>query len=122
MAGGNFLRGYCVHGIMPRKHRVHEPGSIWHVHSRGNAGMKLFEDADIFLGDVQSGGSVATSGLDLLRGLGYDPIILIGQDRAYTGREIHSTGTHHNEKWLINLSRIINFHLYLILHQSRLIE
>ena len=57
-------------------------------------------------GDIQSGGSVATSGFELLRFLGCDPIFLIGQDLAYTGREIHSTGTHHNERWLGTLSRV----------------
>ncbi len=57
------------------------------------------------IGDVQSGGSVATSGFDLLRNLGVSRLFLIGQDLAYTGREIHSTGTHHNERWLCSISR-----------------
>ncbi|NBU98160.1 MAG: DUF115 domain-containing protein, partial [Spirochaetia bacterium] len=56
-------------------------------------------------GDIQSGGSVATSAFDLLRFLGINQIFLVGQDLAYTGREIHSTGTHHNEKWLTLVSR-----------------
>ncbi|MFB5649946.1 motility associated factor glycosyltransferase family protein [Leptospira wolffii] len=57
------------------------------------------------IGDVQSGGSVATTAFDLLRGLGCKPCFLVGQDLAYSGREIHSTGTHHNEKWLTLLNR-----------------
>ncbi|HMX58432.1 MAG TPA: DUF115 domain-containing protein [Leptospiraceae bacterium] len=57
------------------------------------------------VGDVQSGGSVATTGFEILRYLGCDPILLIGLDMAYTGGEIHSTGTHHNEKWLTKISR-----------------
>ncbi|PJZ70345.1 hypothetical protein CH373_11900 [Leptospira perolatii] len=57
------------------------------------------------IGDVQSGGSVATTAFDLLRVLGCQPCFLVGQDLAYSGREIHSTGTHHNEKWLTLLSR-----------------
>ncbi len=48
------------------------------------------------IGDIQSGGSVATSAFDLLLNLGCDPVILVGQDLAYTGREIHSSGTYHN--------------------------
>ncbi len=56
-------------------------------------------------GDIQSGGSVATSAFDVLRFLGIKQIFLVGQDLAYTGREIHSTGTHHNEKWLTLVSR-----------------
>ncbi|MDX1957229.1 MAG: 6-hydroxymethylpterin diphosphokinase MptE-like protein [Leptospiraceae bacterium] len=57
------------------------------------------------VGDVQSGGSVATSAFDLLKNLGFQKIFLVGQDLAYTGREIHSTGTHHNEKWLTLVNR-----------------
>ncbi|MEQ9363798.1 MAG: DUF115 domain-containing protein [Leptospirales bacterium] len=57
------------------------------------------------VGAVQSGGSVATSGFDLLRTLGCDPICLVGQDLAYTGRRIHTVGTHHQERWLPALSR-----------------
>jgi len=57
------------------------------------------------IGDIQSGGSVATTAFDALRIMGFSPVFLIGQDLAYTGREIHSTGTHHNEKWLTLVSR-----------------
>lgn len=60
------------------------------------------------LGDIQSGGSIATSAFDLVRNLGCDPIILVGQDLAYTGREIHSSGTHHNDEWLPVINRIKN--------------
>lgn len=51
-------------------------------------------------GDVQSGGSVATSLFDLLRQMGFAGVTLIGQDLAYSWREIHSTGTHHTDIWL----------------------
>jgi hypothetical protein len=57
------------------------------------------------IGDVQSGGSVATNAFEMLRFLGCDPIFLLGLDLAYSGGEIHSTGTHHNEKWLTKLNR-----------------
>lgn len=60
------------------------------------------------VGDVQSGGSVATSAFDLLMNLGCDPIILVGQDLAYTGREIHCSGTHHNDGWLQIINRFVN--------------
>ncbi len=69
------------------------------------AGGNLVEKAFGELGYIQSGGSVATSAFDILRQMGFSPIFLIGQDLAYTGREIHSTGTHHNEKWLTLLNR-----------------
>ncbi|MCB1307772.1 MAG: motility associated factor glycosyltransferase family protein [Leptospiraceae bacterium] len=57
------------------------------------------------IGSIQSGGSVATSAFDLLRTLGCDPILLIGQDLAYTGRMIHSPGTHHTRRWLTTVHR-----------------
>ena len=60
------------------------------------------------IGDIQSGGSVATSVFDLLLNLGCDPIILVGQDLAYTGREIHVSGTYHNDDWFPQTNRILN--------------
>ena len=54
---------------------------------------------DETLGDVQSGGSVATTLFDLLRQMGFSTIALIGQDLAYTYREIHCIGTHHSDVW-----------------------
>lgn len=58
------------------------------------------------IGELQSGGSVATTGFDLLRFLGAGTILLVGQDLAYAGRKIHSTGTHHNERWLPRVNRL----------------
>ncbi|EMY76679.1 PF01973 family protein [Leptospira weilii serovar Ranarum str. ICFT] len=69
------------------------------------AGSKTAEKLLGPIGDVQSGGSVATTAFDVLRNLGCRPIFLVGQDLAYSGREIHSTGTHHNEKWLTQVRR-----------------
>lgn len=51
------------------------------------------------LGDVQSGGSVATSIFDFLRQMNFSQIIFTGQDLAYTWREIHTMGTHHSKQW-----------------------
>lgn len=60
------------------------------------------------VGDVQSGGSVATSAFDLARLMGGDPVIFVGQDLAYVGREIHARGTHHLDKWLALSHRLQN--------------
>lgn len=60
------------------------------------------------IGDIQSGGSVATSAFDLLLTAGCSAIVLVGQDLAYTGREIHSRGTHHNDDWLPAINRFKN--------------
>lgn len=59
-------------------------------------------------GDIQSGGSVATSAFDLLLNLGCNPIILFGQDLAYSGREIHCSGTYHNDDWIPQINRLKN--------------
>lgn len=59
-------------------------------------------------GDVQSGGSVATSAFDLLLNMGCNPIILLGQDLAYSGREIHCSGTYHNDDWFPQINRLKN--------------
>ncbi|HMV45274.1 MAG TPA: DUF115 domain-containing protein [Leptospiraceae bacterium] len=69
------------------------------------AGGEIVEEKLGSIGEVQSGGSVATSAFDIIRQMGCSPIFLVGQDLAYTGREIHSTGTHHNEKWLTIINR-----------------
>ncbi len=61
-----------------------------------------------FFGDIQSGGSVATTVFDMLLNFGCDPIILVGQDLAYTGREIHCTGTYHNDDWIPGINRLKN--------------
>jgi hypothetical protein len=67
-----------------------------------------FEKYTTVPGDIQSGGSVATSVFDLFLTLGCDPILLVGQDLAYTGREIHCSGTHHNDAWLPLCNRLKN--------------
>jgi len=59
-------------------------------------------------GDIQSGGSVATSVFDLMLNMGCNPIILFGQDLAYSGREIHCSGTYHNDDWLPQINRLKN--------------
>lgn len=51
------------------------------------------------VGALQSGGSVATSAFDLLRYFEASPILLVGTDMAWTGRQLHCVSTHHYEKW-----------------------
>jgi hypothetical protein len=68
-------------------------------------GSELIQDWFGDVGGIQSGGSVATSAFDMLRFMGFDPIILIGQDLAYTGLQIHSSGTHHSDNWIPKLER-----------------
>lgn len=49
------------------------------------------------LGELETGGSVATDAFSLAEYLGFEKIILIGQDLAYTGGKTHVSGFAENE-------------------------
>ena len=51
--------------------------------------------AGIGLGDIETGGSVSTSAFHLAYLLGGNPILLVGQDLAYTYQTTHSSSTSH---------------------------
>lgn len=90
-----------VHSVTA-KYQVDAEGSlVREVTAGGELAEQVFAD----IGDIQSGGSVATTAFDMLRFMGFGTIYFLGQDLAYSGREIHSTGTHHNEKWLTQVNR-----------------
>lgn len=90
---------------------VHSVTAKYQVDAEGSlvrevtAGGELAEQVFREVGDIQSGGSVATTAFDMLRFMGFTSVYFLGQDLAYSGREIHSTGTHHNEKWLTLINR-----------------
>lgn len=90
---------------------VHSVTAKYQVDAEGSlvrevtAGGELAEQVFREVGDIQSGGSVATTAFDMLRFMGFTSVYFLGQDLAYSGREIHSTGTHHNEKWLTLITR-----------------
>lgn len=90
-----------VHSVTA-KYQVDPEGSLVR---EVTAGGELAEQVFMEVGDIQSGGSVATTAFDMLRYMGFTSVYFLGQDLAYSGREIHSTGTHHNEKWLTLLNR-----------------
>lgn len=56
-------------------------------------GMYAYRAAGKILPAVQTGGSVACSGLSLLYKMGFNTIILVGQDLAYTDNKSHADGT-----------------------------
>ncbi|TGM54540.1 DUF115 domain-containing protein [Leptospira biflexa] len=90
-----------VHSVTA-KYQVDAEGSlVREVTAGGELAEQVFQD----VGDIQSGGSVATTAFDMLRYMGFGTVYFLGQDLAYSGREIHSTGTHHNEKWLTLVNR-----------------
>ncbi|MBI3396639.1 MAG: DUF115 domain-containing protein, partial [Spirochaetia bacterium] len=74
--------------------------------SEATAGSGHIFDTHGNVGFLQSGGSVATTAFDLLRFLGAGSVLFAGQDLAYTGRRIHSPGTHHWGRWFAQLSRV----------------
>ncbi len=78
------------------------------LHRESTPIMEWIQNFTGQIGDIQSGGSVATSAFDLLLAAGCSAIVLVGQDLAYTGREIHSRGTHHNDDWLPVINRFNN--------------
>ena len=56
---------------------------------------KIFYKSPAKFGTLDSGGSVATHGFSLLYKLGFQRIILVGQDLAYTNNRSHADGTFH---------------------------
>ncbi len=56
-------------------------------------GMQAYASVGKILADVSTGGSVACSGFSLLYKMGFNTIILVGQDLALTGNKSHADGT-----------------------------
>lgn len=86
---------FSITAQYPDNRRIVSPGCDY-LEDSGILG----DQHGIMPGDLQSGGSVATSIFDLVRLMEFDEIVLAGQDLAYTRREIHTPGTHHTEEWL----------------------
>lgn len=57
--------------------------------------------------DVSTGGSVACSGFSLLYKMGFETIILVGQDLAYTNNKSHADGTFHETMPVEDTRRMI---------------
>lgn len=55
----------------------------------------IFNKSGQPFGDVSCGGSVATSAFSLLYKIGLNPVILVGQDLAFTNNKSHADGTFH---------------------------
>lgn len=74
----------------------HFPGEYYVVYKEG----KIFsnDEQSETKGITQAGGSVACLGVDALIQFGCEPIFLIGQDCAFTGKRYYSKHTHFNEK------------------------
>ena len=72
------------------------PGKYYVVYKEG----KKLSNNDQYKtkGTTQAGGSVACLGVDTLIKFGCEPIFLIGQDCAFTGKRYYSKHTHFNQK------------------------
>jgi len=65
-----------------------------------------FESYSEKKGGLASGGSVATSAFDLAVCMGANPIVLVGQDLAYSEARIHTRGTTGEERWENSCNRL----------------
>jgi hypothetical protein len=75
-------------------------GKKYSVFKEGHALNENFKEWVTAKGVTRAGGSVSCLGLDGLLQMGCDPIILAGQDCAFTGNRFYSTYSKHNELWL----------------------
>lgn len=74
-------------------------------------GMNLLESLLGSIGNLQSGGSVATSAFEIARFLGARNIFLVGIDLAWTKRQMHCVHTHHYEKWYAQIHRTLSLEM-----------
>lgn len=63
-------------------------------------------------GKLLSGGSVSTTAFDFARFLGSDPIIFIGQDLAFSGKQTHFNGSILEEFFYYKINRINTYESY----------
>lgn len=66
---------------------------------------KIFHKTKLPVGNVSSGGSVATHVFSLLYKIGLTRIILVGQDLALTNNKTHADGTFHEEMEELDTSK-----------------
>ena len=59
----------------------------------------LEERLEQTLTGFKTGPSISNTLVDIAIRLGADPILIIGQDLAYTGGRFHAPGTHKSETW-----------------------
>jgi len=104
----------CCHSVLKTfsNRKVISTTSKYYQNTEGESIRETTPTIDWFerfissFGDIQSGGSVATSAFDFLLNAGCTEIVLVGQDLAYTGREIHCSGTYHNDDWISLTNRL----------------
>lgn len=67
--------------------------------------MKWVEEAAGEKGELAYGGSVSTNACDFARRLGGSPVVLLGQDLAFTGGLAHARGAYLDEQMFLRVNR-----------------
>ena len=62
-------------------------------------------------GNVDMGGSVATTAFDLAIQMGFDKVALVGLDLSYSGDAYHLPGTMYEEHWFSTIGRLKTFEM-----------
>lgn len=95
-------------------HLVAEPKATWHVLDHYPGPISLLDNAfaRLLIGDalgaheaLPAGATVAHLAFYLLRYLGCDPIIFVGQDLAYTGHVYYTPGVEMHRAWRSEINR-----------------
>lgn len=74
--------------------------------------MKWIEEIAGEKGAIAYGGSVSTNAYDFAKRLGASPVILIGQDLAFTGGLAHSRGSYLDEQMHLRTNRFSTFEMF----------
>ena len=70
--------------------------------------MKWIEDICGERGEIAHGGSVSTNAFDFAKRLGASPVVLVGQDLAFTGGYAHARGSYLDEQVHLRTTRFGN--------------
>jgi len=73
--------------------------------------MKWIEDIAGRKGELAYGGSVMTNAYDFAKRTGASPVVLVGQDLAFTGGLAHARGSYLDEQIHLRVTRFFNAHM-----------
>lgn len=74
--------------------------------------MKWVEDITSPKGELAYGGSVTTNAYDFAKRIGASPVVLIGQDLAFTNGLAHARGSYLDELVHLRINRFSNAHMF----------
>ncbi len=74
--------------------------------------MQWINDITGEKGELAYGGSVSTNAYDFAKRIGASPIILVGQDLAFTGGYAHARGSYLDEQVHLRTNRFSNFEMF----------